>query len=116
MNNNQIVKYGILVNSKFSDLRMKNNVRHMSTYSGSAYIYAQFKITDNFFAHLWPDVSNHKLDFSLELKNRVWFLDVYLGFHKPPQEEITRGKIARSWWPSLIAMQGYHSSRKFFVE
>ena len=93
-----MVTYGIPTNSKFSRLRMKHNVRHMSTCTESACIYALFEITNNFWTHLWPDVSNHTPDFSLELKNRVWFVGVYLGFHEPPQEEITRCKITRSWW------------------
>ena len=106
----------MLMNSKLSHLRMKHNVRQMTTCTGSACIYALFKITEIFFTHLWPDVSNHTLDFILELKNRAWFVGVYLGFHKLLQEKVTRGKITRSWWPFLIAMQGYHSFRKFFVE
>jgi len=79
------------MNSKFPHLCMKRNVRHMSTCSESACIYALFEITDNFFTHLWPDVSKHTLDFSLELKNRAWFVGVYLGLYEPPQEEITKG-------------------------
>ena len=89
-----MVTYGILINSKFSYLCMKHNVHHMFTCTESACIYVLFEITDNFFTHLWPDVFNHTLDFSLELKNRVWLVGVYLGFRETPQEEIARGKIA----------------------
>ena len=92
-----MVKYGIRMSSRFSHLPMKYNVCHTSTCIESANIYALFEITDNFFAHLWPDIFNHMLDFSLELKNSAWFVSIYLGFHKPPQEEITRGNTTKSW-------------------
>ena len=85
------------MNCKFFHLRIKHNVRQMSTYTESACIYALFEITDKFFTHLSPDVSNHTFDFSLEVKKSAWFVGVYLGFHEAPQEEITRNKIARSW-------------------
>ena len=84
------------MNSEFCHLCMKDNVRHMSTCTESACIYALFEITNNFFTHLWPDVANYTLDFSLKLQNRAWFVGIFLGFHESPQEEITRGKIARS--------------------
>ena len=104
------------MNSKFSRLRMKHNARHMFNCTKSTCTYALFEITDYFFTLLWPDVSNYMLNFSLELKNRAWFVGIYLGFHEPLQEEITRGKTTTSWCPFLIAMQGYHSFWKFFVE
>ena len=103
-----MVTYGILMNSKFSYLHMKHHVCHMSTCTESACIYALFDITDKFFTHLWTNVSNHTLNFSLELKNHAWFVGIHLRFHKSPQEDITRGKITRSWWPFLITMQEYH--------
>ena len=68
----------------------------MSNSTESACIYELLEITDDFFTHLRLDVSNHTLNFSLELKNRVWYVDVF-GFYELPHEEmITRGKIARS--------------------
>ena len=83
--------YDILVNCKFSYLRMKHNVRHKSTCTGSACIYALFEITDKFFTHLWPDVSNQTLDFSLELKNRAWFVGVHLIFFENPNKKKSHG-------------------------
>ena len=81
-----MVAYGIFVNSKFSHLRMKHNVGHISTCTESECIYALLEITDNFFKHLWPEVSNYTLDFSLELKNCASFVGVQLVFHKLSQE------------------------------
>ena len=104
------------MNSKCLQLRMKHNVCDMSTCTESTCIYMLFEITDNFFKHLWLNVSIHMLDFDLKLKNHVWFVGIYLGFPESPQQEITRGKITRFWWPFLITMQGYHSFCKFFVE
>ena len=92
----KVAIYGIFMHSKFSRLRMKRKWENMSTCTEPVCIYALLKITDNFFTHLWPDVSSYTLDFRLELKNLVWIVGVYLEYHEPPQEEITRGKIARS--------------------
>ena len=69
-----MVTYGILMNNKFSHLRMKDNLRHMPTCTECENIYALLEITGNFFIHLWADVLNRTLDFSLELKNRAWFV------------------------------------------
>ena len=64
----------------------------MSTCTKSACIYAFFKITDNFFTHLWPGVSNHTLDFSLELKNRAWFVGYTLDFTNLHKKKSLEGK------------------------
>ena len=75
------------MNSKFSHLHMKHNVHHMSISMESACTYALFKITDNFFTHLWSNLSNYMLDFSLELKNQAWFVGVYLDFTNPHKKK-----------------------------
>ena len=80
------------MNNKFSHLRMKHKVGHVSTCTEPTCIYAPLKITDNFLTHLWLGVSNHRLDFSQGLKNRAGFVCVCLGFHKSPQEEMSRSR------------------------
>ena len=64
-----MVTYGILINSKFSHLRIKHNVHHMSTCTESACIYALFKITDSFFTYQ---------SFSI---NEFLALALFEGFH-----------------------------------
>ena len=88
------------MNSKFSHLRMKHNAHHMSTCTESACTYALFDITDNFFTHLWLDVSNCTLDFSLELKNQAWLLAYTLDFtnsHKKKSQGVRSQDLGGHW-------------------
>ena len=55
----KMVIFCIFVFSNISDLRMKNNVRHMSTPIESACIYALDQISDNPLADVRLDASNH---------------------------------------------------------
>ena len=75
----------------------------LSTCTQSAYMYALFEITYTSVARCRQSHSRFQPGV-VELCVVCWRIPWIL--RKPQQEKITRAKIARSWRPFLIAMQG----------
>ena len=77
------------MNSKFSHLRMKHDVRHMSTCTESAHIYVLFEIIYNFFTHLCLQLHARFLPGVEESGVVCW----RISWISRSRQEITKGKI-----------------------